>query len=151
MRHRGHWRCGSEDQRQSFENHLHTAAELWTVTSPGRGVAQSEEDSLVPGQEEGNERTESILSYLQTGVTVGKKCQCVFLFCIYTQMTCYFVSSVLTAVTYKLQHPNSLTQQMLIFGFCEVQDFPGGREFSCNAGDQGLILRWGGSPWRREW
>ena len=72
-RHRGHWRCGSGDQRQSFENHLHTEAELWTVTSPGRGVAQSKEDSLVPGQEEGNERTESILSYLQTGVTVGKK------------------------------------------------------------------------------
>ena len=58
---------------QSFENHLHMEAEPWTVTSPGKGVAQSKEDSLVPGQEKGNERTESILSYLQTGVTVGKK------------------------------------------------------------------------------
>ena len=31
------------------------------------------------------------------------------------------------------------------------QDGSDGKEFTCNAGDGGLISGWGNMPWRRKW
>ena len=98
-------------------------AKLRPMTSTGRDVARRNEASSVTGQGEKDEPSENcfhLIISLNRSSSLKKIPMCFSILPLHT-MTCYFVSSELTAVTYKPQHPKSLTQWMLIFGSCEVQ------------------------------